>query len=123
MRRLSVVAAVMALTASACGGGGGTGGASPTAGGSVGGPTGSGPGTGAVSTGPPGTSGVGLTYDVWFARHGALFVSSRTQTPTLAVARAALTAMLAGPSDAEAGARSEERRVGKEGRSRGAAQG
>jgi hypothetical protein len=104
MKGLGGMVAAVALAASACGGGG-SGGASPAPGPSTGGPTVSAPGPTASSTGPsPAPTEAGLTYDVWFACHKALFVSSRSQAPTLAVARAALTAMLSGPNTAEAAA-------------------
>lgn len=104
MKRLCGMAAAVALAASACGGAG-SGGASPTPGASTAGPTVSAPGPTASSPGPsPASSGTGLTYQVWFVRHGSLFASSRSQTPTLAVARAALTATLSGPNAAEAAA-------------------
>jgi hypothetical protein len=49
-------------------------------------------------------SGETVTYEVWFTRGEHLFVTSRTQPFTVAVGRAALTALLQGPSDAEAAA-------------------
>lgn len=104
MKRLCGMVAAVALTASACGGGG-SGGASPAPGPSTAGAPVSTPGPTGSSTGPsPVPSGAGLAYQVWFTRHGALFVSSRSQTPTLAVARAALTATLSGANTAEAAA-------------------
>jgi Immunoglobulin-like domain of bacterial spore germination/Sporulation and spore germination len=58
------------------------------------------------SNGSPNGSGGGqtVTYEVWFTRGEHLFVTKRTQPFTVAVGRAALTAMLQGPSDAEAAA-------------------
>lgn len=104
MKRLFGMAVVVALAASGCGGGG-SGGASPTPSTSAAVPSASAPGPTASPAGPsPVPSGTGLTYEVWFARHGALFVSSRSQTPTLAVARAALTATLMGPNPPESAA-------------------
>ncbi len=49
-------------------------------------------------------SGETVTYEVWFTRGEHLFVTSRTQPFTVAVGRAALTALLQGPSSAEAAA-------------------
>lgn len=51
------------------------------------------------SSGSP--SGQTLTYEVWFTRGEHLFVTKRTQEFTVAVGRAALTALLQGPSSAE----------------------
>jgi hypothetical protein len=52
---------------------------------------------------PSGSTGSGgtVTYEVWFTYGEHLFVTERTQAFTQAVGRAALTALLAGPSGAE----------------------
>jgi hypothetical protein len=50
-----------------------------------------------ASTGSSGS----VTYEVWFTYGEHLFVTERTQPFTVAVGRAALTALLAGPSNAE----------------------
>src|SRR5205809_771106 len=46
---------------------------------------------------PPGTAQT-VTVEVWFTKGETLFESKRTQSFTVAVGRAALTALLAGPS-------------------------
>jgi hypothetical protein len=60
------------------------------------------PGPTTPSPSPTPTSS--FTYQVWFSLHGKLFVTKRTSPFTVAVGRLALTAMLEGPSTAEASA-------------------
>src|SRR2546423_1549801 len=50
-----------------------------------------------TDTPPAGT----LTVQVWFTQGERLYVTTRTQEATLAVGRAALTALLEGPSSSE----------------------
>ncbi|HJP66747.1 MAG TPA: Gmad2 immunoglobulin-like domain-containing protein [Actinomycetota bacterium] len=55
----------------------------------------------ASSTKKPPASGGSVTYEVWFTYGEHLFVTQRTEPFTVAVGRAALEAMLEGPSSAE----------------------
>jgi hypothetical protein len=96
-QRLVVLAAAIALLAAACGEGGA---GAPTEGPSTSGGT-EGPAPTVGPTGPPSLPST-VTFQVWFGLGEYLFVTRRTQAATPAViGRAAMEALLAGPSDAE----------------------
>src|SRR5437764_1083328 len=64
-------------------------------------PTATGPVPSAMPSRSPRPGGGSLTYQVWFTGGEHLFVTKRTQGFTQAVGRAALDALLAGPSGPE----------------------
>ena len=96
-----------AVTVSPIGGGDGspTPSTSPSAPPATSSPTPTGGGTPTASPAPTGGSAGGtVTYRVWFTYGEHLFSAQRTQAATQAIARASLTALLAGPSSAETAA-------------------
>jgi germination protein M len=114
MKRLGMMLIGVSLLLAACGGKGASSlgpapSGSPSSSES---PTGT-PGSPTPSTSPsetpttspsPTSAGKPFTYQVWFARDDNLFVTRRTEPFTQAVARMAVTAMLAGPNSAETAA-------------------
>ena len=58
-------------------------------------------GSPSASPGPTKTPGRTVTFEVWFLSHGHLFVTKRTEPFTPAVAKLALDALTAGPSQVE----------------------
>jgi hypothetical protein len=100
----TIATAALALFASACAGAGSgslgpVGGAPPTSSPTEG-PTG-GPGPTTPSPGATPSPGRTATFEVWFAYGDRLFVTRRTEPFDPGVARQALTALLAGPTEAE----------------------
>src|SRR5437870_3641817 len=105
MKRLTLAMTGLALVAAACGSGGAvavrkidsgrTGGPSPSVN-----PSSSPSQPPTSPSAAPGTAQT-VTVEVWFTKGETLYESKRTQSFTMAVGRAALTALLAGPSAEE----------------------
>ncbi len=105
MKRVAIIAVAVGLTLTACGSKGPVD-VGPVGPGDSPSPTTSPSGspTPPISPSPSPSSGGTITYQVWFHLGEHLFVTKRTQAATVAVGKAALTALLQGPSEKESAA-------------------
>ncbi len=101
MKRLSIAAALIGLLGTACASGAASLGPAPSGPSESASPSGSPSSTSTRTTTPVPTVSRSITYQVWFVRGGKLFATRRTVPATPAIGRAALSAVLAGPSDPE----------------------